>query len=274
VFGAVPLEAAHVREIKNAGFRHAELYGVPPHIDLADEACVRRASDFFSEEQVRVVSVHIPYKKRGPGGKYTALSPVSNDSDVFMETIEQTVFAACAAEMFGARIVVLHGGVYRDVLNGETVSNFVSFMASVAGVLKDSDVRVAVENVATQVSDSGFLPYLIEKAGAERFGICLDVAHANISDEPVAALKRCAGHLLHVHVSDNMGKRDDHMVPMEGNIDWEGVMRALSEIGYDGFINFEPRGDGGASALMEKCMSAYGKPGGLITGDKIGKEKD
>ena len=42
--------------------------------------------------------------------------------------------------------------------------------------------------------------------------------------------------MLHVH--DNFGK-DQHIPPFCGNINWNAVMQALANVGYDGDLNFE-----------------------------------
>jgi len=43
--------------------------------------------------------------------------------------------------------------------------------------------------------------------------------------------------VLHLH--DNDGERDDHLPPYLGNLDFDAMMEALKEVGYEGNINFE-----------------------------------
>ena len=43
--------------------------------------------------------------------------------------------------------------------------------------------------------------------------------------------------ILHLH--DNSGHWDDHLVPGQGNINWPAVFDALDDIGYKGVYNFE-----------------------------------
>lgn len=43
--------------------------------------------------------------------------------------------------------------------------------------------------------------------------------------------------MLHLH--DNYGTRDDHSMPYFGTIDWDEIMRALRDIGYEGTFNYE-----------------------------------
>jgi len=59
-------------------------------------------------------------------------------------------------------------------------------------------------------------------AQEERFGVCLDIAHANLSACPVGAWVEALGpYLKHLHINDNFGDEDSHFAIGEGNIDWD-----------------------------------------------------
>jgi sugar phosphate isomerase/epimerase len=90
------------------------------------------------------------------------------------------------------------------------------------------------------------LDLLNAEAGEAVFGFCFDVGHANITGRNLGQDVRTLGHRLTVlHIHDNNGARDLHMVPFSqrsadgGTTDWEGFITALQEIGYTGPLNFE-----------------------------------
>ena len=71
---------------------------------------------------------------------------------------------------------------------------------------------------------------------------CLDLGHAEMTGAPGAAtmirgLGKSRLGCLHVH--DNDLARDKHTLPYQGKIDWEGVIEALREIGYEGHFTYE-----------------------------------
>ncbi|WP_164662226.1 sugar phosphate isomerase/epimerase [Tropicibacter sp. Alg240-R139] len=67
-----------------------------------------------------------------------------------------------------------------------------------------------------------------------------DTFHANIEEtDPIAALRRNAGHVSHIHVSEN-----DRGVPGRGNIRWRETFGAIRDIGYDGWLTIESFGRG------------------------------
>jgi len=42
-----------------------------------------------------------------------------------------------------------------------------------------------------------------------------------------------------VHIHDNMGREDEHLIPGDGIVDWEDFAVALREIGYDKVVSLE-----------------------------------
>jgi sugar phosphate isomerase/epimerase len=52
-------------------------------------------------------------------------------------------------------------------------------------------------------------------------------------------VETCSGHILTTHLHDNRGRRDDHLLPGKGSIDWEAATLAFQKVGYDGAWIFE-----------------------------------
>ena len=67
-----------------------------------------------------------------------------------------------------------------------------------------------------------------------------DTFHANIEErDPVAALTRNLGNVVHVHISEN-----DRGVPGRGHVPWAETFAALKGGGYDGWLTIEAFGRG------------------------------
>ncbi len=87
--------------------------------------------------------------------------------------------------------------------------------------------------------DVGELAGIITEVAAPNTGICFDTGHANMVGDPAAMLAEAKGRLMYVHVSDNSGRGDEHLMPYHGTLDVQAVARTLREIGYDGTIMLE-----------------------------------
>ncbi|MBE0636405.1 sugar phosphate isomerase/epimerase [Candidatus Bipolaricaulota bacterium] len=101
-------------------------------------------------------------------------------------------------------------------------------------------VRLAVENIFDSV---WCLDRILEELGDDpedtNLGICIDVGHAAVSKDAGREsvcnyLDRYASQLLHLHLHDNSGMRDDHLIPGQGTIDWPRVMAKIRELPFTG----------------------------------------
>lgn len=81
---------------------------------------------------------------------------------------------------------------------------------------------------------------MIEEVGSERLGILLDTGHANVNGENLAkVVASLKGVPLHVHIDDNHGDSDAHLIPGDGKIDFAPFARALQRVNYQGFVSAE-----------------------------------
>lgn len=75
---------------------------------------------------------------------------------------------------------------------------------------------------------------------SEQLGILLDTGHAQVNGENLAsAVRSLKGVPFHIHIDDNHGDSDTHLVPGEGSIDFAPFVQALREIDYEGFVSAE-----------------------------------
>ena len=81
--------------------------------------------------------------------------------------------------------------------------------------------------------------------GADNLALCLDTGHANLSGvDPAAFIQQAGTWLKALHIADNLGQNDDHLLPYSrGTVRWPAVLRALREVHYDGLFNFEVPGE-------------------------------
>ncbi|MBI4245127.1 MAG: sugar phosphate isomerase/epimerase [Planctomycetes bacterium] len=71
---------------------------------------------------------------------------------------------------------------------------------------------------------------IVQDIGKPNVKIQLDTYHMNIEEKSQYTAIKETGHLLcHIHLCEN-----DRGIPGTGQCDWEGIFRALSEIGYKG----------------------------------------
>lgn len=74
----------------------------------------------------------------------------------------------------------------------------------------------------------------------EHVGACYDFGHANlVGGFHRQNLNILGSRLKAVHVQDNKGLADEHLLPFHGNIDWKDAMAGLADIDYKGELTYE-----------------------------------
>ena len=101
-------------------------------------------------------------------------------------------------------------------------------------------VRFALENTSRGYTrEPERLVGLMEDLGAPNVGVVIDTGHRNLVGDPVEALRVVGRYLMTLHIHDNHGESDEHLLPGGGDIPWTGVIQALDDVAYNGVFMYE-----------------------------------
>jgi sugar phosphate isomerase/epimerase len=120
-------------------------------------------------------------------------------------------------------------------------------VSRLAAYARGSGTLICLENLgpSSGAHTIGDFDRLLGAVNVPNLAICLDTGHANITGVDSAEFVRRAGtRLKALHIADNLGQGDDHMLPYgRGTIRWPEVLRALHEVRYQGLFNLEVPGE-------------------------------
>lgn len=121
-----------------------------------------------------------------------------------------------------------------------------------AGVAQGAGLDLALEPLAyletTGVETLDELTTLLNGVGATNLKIMLDTGHVNVTAHSLGRdsaaywaehIDRLGDRLVHVHLSDNHGDLDAHLLPGEGSFDFDAGFAALQGAGYTGWLSAE-----------------------------------
>lgn len=77
------------------------------------------------------------------------------------------------------------------------------------------------------------LAQMIRQADHPSIRMCFDTGHANMVGDPAALLDGCLDVVAYLHVHDNDGKSDSHLVPGKGTIPWEKIAVSMRRLPPD-----------------------------------------
>ncbi len=245
-----------IRRLHEAGFETMDFSlantTAPAHIQQADDWQKRadRAAEAAAKYGMRFSQVHLPFQKQG----LLSADVRFRDPDSAKHYEECMFRGYRIAAMVGAPWAVLHcldstaertdpDEAFR--LNHEYFDHFVEF-----GI--QNGVGTAFENMIRV--NPRFNPHYRYTEGPEELiayvdsyhdpmvGICWDFGHANLARvTQTDALRMIGKRLKCVHVDDNLGANDNHLLPFFGEIDWNEIFPVLAEIGYEGSCSLEVR---------------------------------
>ena len=102
-------------------------------------------------------------------------------------------------------------------------------------VAQECGVVLLSENILWGASaDPRNIADLVKRVDSPWFGWCFDVGHAHCSGYGPDILRQCSAVPLSLHIQDNDGSGDGHLIPGDGTIDWDLFLTVLKEIGYLG----------------------------------------
>ena len=118
------------------------------------------------------------------------------------------------------------------------------FLAELADYAKEYGVTVCFENMPFTVFPIATVEHdlmMLDKLNRDNLKICLDTGHAAIFEgsDLTRVIKSIGDRLEAVHIHDNMGREDEHLIPGDGIIDWDAFARALKDIGFNKVISLE-----------------------------------
>lgn len=150
----------------------------------------------------------------------------------------------CTAEA-GGEICVIHPCNDRSAeQNAEMYEKLIPFA-------KDCGVKIATENMWNRAPDRSIIRAAC--SGPEDFCrhidilngeivACLDIGHAEMRTLNTSAVELiyALGHRLQaLHIHDNDCLNDSHQLPFSMDIDFVPIVKALKDIGYDGYFTLE-----------------------------------
>ena len=155
--------------------------------------------------------------------------------------------------LVGARYMVIHPIAFPlyglKPLDREELDYNLRFFKKLTPHLRRHQVQAAVENIFDRdqgnirnihVSQPEGIAEYLSLLPEEHYVFCLDTGHLNIAGKaPRDAITLLGKRLKVLHVHDNDGISDQHILPGQGSIDWADFTASLAKVGFDGAMSLE-----------------------------------
>jgi sugar phosphate isomerase/epimerase len=208
------------------------------------ELAVRDPSLVDAGELESVVAEHslvVPAIGTGQAWGEEGLSFTSDDPEVRDAAIERIVSHIPLAEQLEAVVILglIRGITPEGQAHDQSMAYLVHAIRRCAAAAKGTSVRFALEPLNRYETDlihtvaEGL--ELVDKVGAENFGLLLDTFHMNIEEPDIcASVHACGDRIFHFHVADS-----NRWYPGAGHLDFGSILEELEATGYQGFVSGE-----------------------------------
>jgi sugar phosphate isomerase/epimerase len=237
-----------LRGIRQAGFAGVEILADTPHAypDAIDTTLTNETKRELERLGLAVSNVNVNcsfgYWKDAPPEPYFEPSLISPNPQHRADRTRLIMKALEFAQDVGSRNISITSGRMLGGMPPEPAAK--QFAESIRPIL-DRAEQLNVD-VGIECEPGLYLEYVaelrewIDRLGHPRLGANLDVGHSQVIGESIPeAVKLLNNRIWNLHIEDIPGRKHYHLIPGQGTLDWQGLKRALIEVGYERFLTVE-----------------------------------
>ena len=212
-----------------------------------------RVAELAAKYDLFYESIHAPFD---------GINAMWGEDNLAAEEMYSRILAcveACRANTIPITVVHLSAGSKPPQINDLGLSRFDRLVAAA----EDAGVKIAFENLRSLAN----LAVAMERyADSPAVGFCWDIGHEQCFAHGMEFMPLFGDRLICTHIQDNrlQHNKDHHMIPFDGALDFERIMRDMRSVGYEGALMLEcgPRDDLGTyydlsiREYYERCFEA------------------
>jgi sugar phosphate isomerase/epimerase len=180
--------------------------------------------DLFRRHGLEIVNAHLPFDRANDLWEDTA------DGQSWYELLAANI-TECGQH--GIPVVIAHPSIGGNPPPPNRIGlDRVKRLLEVAG---KSGVDIAFENLR----HPDYLDFVIDNTDSNRLKFCYDSGHEYLYCPDTDLLGKFGDRLGALHLQDNDGTADQHIMPFDGNIPWDETMARLRKTGYNGALTLE-----------------------------------
>ncbi len=207
--------------------------------------------EIFAEAEHRLPSIESRFMELLPSYNlsYSIHAPISDiniaslNERIREDSIIEILTTAETAANLNIDLITVHPGLTSmsvPYMEEKAIEKAKKSLSSIDRISAEYGVRIAVENMPSFPFMLGHTAEEMEDLiGMTNLGFCLDIGHANTTDQIDPLIEKFRDRLINIHIHDNHGEFDEHLTLGEGDIDFKSVIEKLK--GYTGNFVIESK---------------------------------
>src|SRR6266480_1547769 len=240
LFVAEKLTIGRLESVISSGFERVEIFALKPHFDYQNKALVSALGSWFAEHGSFLHSIHTPFcMEYQARGEREWLSIANLEKLQRERAVDEIRRALELAEKISFPFAIVHMGAPDDPYTFKHLDAVYYSLETLIPFARDRGVTLALENIPNQLSHLERMLTFFEETRLTGIGICFDSGHSNLLANPAEEIKTAKGWIVTTHLHDNKGRKDEHLLPFEGSIEWPKVLESFEKIHYQGCLLLE-----------------------------------
>ena len=213
-----------VKLIAKAGFKKVFMSFQNEHLSGVG---YRKYLNLIRENNLEVSFVHLGYRVN------QGIATLWEEGEAGDELINDYIKDLDIVASDGIKMVCMH----------VTKSNRQSPMSEIAikrmKKLLDHAEKLGIEVALENTVWPGYIEFICDHIKSPNLKVCLDSGHNHVYFKDSFNFDKFKNKIACVHLHDNDGTADQHLLPYDGNIDWGKLICDLKDSGYQGDITSE-----------------------------------
>jgi sugar phosphate isomerase/epimerase len=244
LFAEERLNSHILDKILAVGLRDLEIMAARQHLDYHDLNQVKDVAHWFSDHAVTLHSLHAPLFSDWNWGRSGGLliSVANLERRARIASMDEIKRALEVAEHLPFRYLVLHLGVPDELYD---LNKFDAAFTSIEHLnifAKERGAQILLENIPSELSAPERILTFFQYTRLD-LKVCFDTGHAHLTGGVQAAFGTLRERIATIHLHDNHGEKDEHLLPFDGDIDWVQTIRDFRAADTQFPILFEVNGE-------------------------------
>ena len=223
------LTAALIGEAARSGVSAIELFCSRGHFDYRSAEDTHELAAWLAGNNLTLHSIHSPttrdfHLSRESGAPLSIWDPERLRRQ---EAVDEIKRALDLVEHIPFRYCVQHVARQRDIPDERKWDATFSSLEHLSLFARHRGVTLAIENTPGEMATPANLKNFLEQTRLTSVKICFDAGHAHLAGGVPEALENVRDFVATMHLHDNRGEHDDHLLPYKGSVDWSATLAAL-----------------------------------------------
>lgn len=209
----------------------------------------RQVASLAKQYGIMLWSCHLPFQ---------AVDLASSNAPWRVCSLEYVCEIIRQCSEIGIRKFVAHAGMEEEITEDKSARIEVAkdSLYKLAEFAAQYDSVICVEDLPRNTVGNSTAEILDLISVNDKLRVCCDTNHL-LTEDVIAFIKRVGDKIVTLHVSDYDLTTERHWLPGEGKIDWNKLIAALVEIGYEGVWMYEINRDLESTNYVENARRLF-----------------